>query len=983
MPTSSLVLELDLTGKSPANFIQGEQHAIGMGANRLITPVFGAFFKEGLVVKDGSSFLPIDSSKYLLLDFDSRASMLTGKEVFASIVVTDASVVADIAMDYQAYGGPLARDRSGLMNLLAARSNTGGSMDWDLVTDKMDKYPPEKHKMLLAHVYGMEYVVAGLERLEDAISVGSSPVYDHTNANIDALLSTLPTIGNNAANVVIENNINGTKMAINPGSFGLDMLRNLETMPKPIAEGAANIGFIFDPAGSDFYATVHSLDAFADRARIELVNANDTSIGLSSGKYVDSQRGSILALPNGASFLMRSKKAHTDAGLTYEPGVYPEGTSEADEFVILRINNAQNSAAGVFMLFNRMQHATYIGTLKTDNCAAKIVWKKMFHDGELNELSTLLEKHAVDTKNPHELVAADVGFDKLENLPVVTTDEIDKQVGVRKYLTTDTLQYYMKMFMTNVKPPPSPNPTPDPTLPTMDQAQIVFTQCRVPPPDPVYPPKDQFVKSFCDGTDKFGTFTDGAGSTYDKVIELNSDDCQFKGFPAIDTLVTKYCDGTTQYGKFADGVGGTVDRKIREDSPECGGGFATKSNVPSEGTPLGSYCKDGDKYSRYADGKGSFYELLSEKFSKDCNLSANATIVFSKSAEVTLGGADVTSANLAGFTPSSSYSMEIYTQAPGITNGEPFKTITVEVTIDATGKGSWSNNGTDGGAVPRGTTTNWAYIPALSLKSNVVTTVYKNANGTTPAPTSAPTPAPTSPPGNDNIVITLTKPSVVTIGDNDDTSAVFTGFTPNSTIFMEGYMQGAAFNDGEPYKTITATVNINAAGRGTWSNHSVDQGTVPRGSFNNWVSVPAVNKISNVINTIYRPGSVAQPPSLPTPNPRVGITLDGNGNNPTIKVFTNVTVVVTFNGFPGVAYDSRNYSTTYYLQIGANDPRNVGPFDINLSNGSGSATFQSTLLNNETIRGLVTYRIRAEWYSDDGQLQSAYSNTVSANWIDP
>ena len=981
MPNSSLVLELDLTGKSPANFIQGEQHSIGVGANRLITPVFGAFFKEGMVLKDGSSFLPIDSSKYLLLDFDAKASMLTGKEVYASIVVTDPTVVSDIALDYQAFGGPASRNRSGLMSLLASRVNSSGTMDWELVTDKLDKYPPAEHKMLLAHLYGMEYVVAGVDRLKDAITIGNSAVYDRTNQNIDTLLATLPAAGNAAAQQIIDLNINGTKLSINPGSFGLDLLQNLATMPKPIAEGAASIGFIYDPAGTDFYSTIHGLDAFADVLRKETVNANDTSIGLSMGKYVEAQRSALLALPNGSSFLLNSKKSYTDAGTTYDPSVYPEGAVATDEFVILRINNAQNSAAGVFMLFNRNQHATYIGTLKNDNCATKLVWKKMFHDGELDELSKLLQQHAEDTKNPHELVAADVGFDKLENLPVVTTDDIDKQVGVRKYLTTDTLQYYMKMFMTNVKPPPSPNPTPDPNTPTMDQAQIVFTQCRVPPPDPVYPPKDQFVKSFCDGTDKFGTFTDGAGSTYDKVIELNSDDCKYKGYPAIDTLITKYCEGETEMGKFADGIGGTVDRKIRDNSPECGA-VATKTGVPSEGTPLGSFCKDGDKFSRYADGKGSFYELLSEKFSKDCNLAANATITFTKAAEVTMGGADNTSATLAGFTPDSMYSMEIYTQSPSITNGEPFKTTTVEVRIDSTGKGSWSNSATDQGVVPRGTTTNWAYIPSLSLKSNVVTTVYKTAAGTTPSPTSAPTPSPTSPPGNDNIVITLTKPSVVTIGDNDITSAVFTGFTPNSTIIMEVYMQGAAFNRGEPYKTITATVNINASGRGTWSNHDVDQGIVPRGSFNNWVSVPAVNKISNVVNTVYRPG-VATPPSLPLPSPRVGITLDGNGNNPTIKVHTNVEVIISFSGFPGVAYDQRNSSVNYWLQIGANDPRTVGPFNIVLSNGSGSATFRSTLLNNETIRGLVTYRIRAEWYTAEGELNSAYSNTVNANWVYP
>ena len=62
MATSFLVLEKDLTGKSSANAIKDEQHSIGQGVNRLITPIFGAFYKEGLVVKDGSSFLPIDNS---------------------------------------------------------------------------------------------------------------------------------------------------------------------------------------------------------------------------------------------------------------------------------------------------------------------------------------------------------------------------------------------------------------------------------------------------------------------------------------------------------------------------------------------------------------------------------------------------------------------------------------------------------------------------------------------------------------------------------------------------------------------------------------------------------------------------------------------------------------------------------------------------------------------------------------------------------
>ena len=137
MPNSALVLEVDLTGKAAANLILGEQHSIGTGVNRLIAPKHGAFYKEGLVVKDGSSFLPIDDSKYLLLDFDSKASMLTGKEVYGSIVVTDASVFADVAIDYQAFGGEFSRNRSALTALLATR----------MTMDEMRPILPEMDKI--------------------------------------------------------------------------------------------------------------------------------------------------------------------------------------------------------------------------------------------------------------------------------------------------------------------------------------------------------------------------------------------------------------------------------------------------------------------------------------------------------------------------------------------------------------------------------------------------------------------------------------------------------------------------------------------------------------------------------------------------------------------------------------------------------------------------------------------------------------------
>lgn len=113
------------------------------------------------------------------------------------------------------------------------------------------------------------------------------------------------------------------------------------------------------------------------------------------------------------------------------------------------------------------------------------------------------------------------------------------------------------------------------------------------------------------------------------------------------------------------------------------------------------------------------------------------------------------------------------------------------------------------------------------------------------------------------------------------------------------------------------------------------------------------------------------------------LTLDGVSTSLTIKVYKTVTVTCNFIGFPGVAYDQRNASIGFYLHIGVNDPRIVGPFYINPVNRNATSTFESTLFENDRIRGVVTYRVRAEWYSSTGDVSSSYSNQVTATWIDP
>lgn len=85
-----------------------------------------------------------------------------------------------------------------------------------------------------------------------------------------------------------------------------------------------------------------------------------------------------------------------------------------------------------------------------------------------------------------------------------------------------------------------------------------------------FPEAGELVSTFCVGTTKMGRYTDGAGGTYEQVIETNSVECGYISYPEAGTLITTFCAGTTLMGRYADGHGGTYDQVIQEKSYECG-----------------------------------------------------------------------------------------------------------------------------------------------------------------------------------------------------------------------------------------------------------------------------------------------------------------------------------------------------------------------------------------------------------------------------
>ena len=101
------------------------------------------------------------------------------------------------------------------------------------------------------------------------------------------------------------------------------------------------------------------------------------------------------------------------------------------------------------MATNLITAMTYIGKLTMHGENLLMEWKQLQLASISDENFADVINHLGDTTNPHDDTKEDVGFDLLENLSVATKEDVLAQIAVRKYLTAENLQLYMKGFIKN------------------------------------------------------------------------------------------------------------------------------------------------------------------------------------------------------------------------------------------------------------------------------------------------------------------------------------------------------------------------------------------------------------------------------------------------------------------------------------------------------------------------------------------------------
>lgn len=579
MPTPVLRYGLDPTGINPDNLVVGEAHQLANRRIRAISPVEGAFYGESIVVREANTGrLLTKGVHYVPGGYYRTISELYGKAVYGFILVTDPSVQPDVEITYQVVGGIYSGTTETLKNLLEQHRDDGSEFSYYDVIGRPDLYDPTPHFHSVSDGLGFEYMVHALERLRNAILWSDSTAYQDIYTYVEGLLADVDQRLKLKMDAFITPLLYEFKRTITKATIGLDKVENLGVATR---EEGAKAG-LAETKISDFlerkYIALEALVSFKDKLYEHLVSKEKTNLGRTQAVFMPAKKRTLFDMPNGGTVTFRSKREALTTSDGFDSNAYPPDISEDMRVTVVKIVNNRNNPGGIFLCYFNDGSAAYIGHSSTGVLSVDIVWKKFLFTEDLEYFTDMLSSHITNTNNPHNVRKDQVGLSEVENLPVITREEVLCLKSVRKYLTFDAFLLFMKAFMIG-KNGSAADPGDESGEP-LDNCQIIYCPCSpcgcgdggTTPPPPSCPAYGTLKSDYCDGFTKRGIYHNGSCGTYEQVIGTNSPECGYTPPaqpPAAGTVISWSCSGTTKISKIADGVGGTYDRQ-EANSADCG-----------------------------------------------------------------------------------------------------------------------------------------------------------------------------------------------------------------------------------------------------------------------------------------------------------------------------------------------------------------------------------------------------------------------------
>lgn len=447
MPTTLLQYELDPTGLDAANLIAGETHTNVDTLTGILVPKFGDFFTESLIITNSANTPLVRNDDYVPIEFNQTASLKYGKEICRGILILTNKSLSPFTVTYQVLGGERSYSNENLLAVMQDKILPPQPIDYADIFDVPVEFPAAAHLHDIDEVYGFERIAAALNRVKTAIELGSFPAFQSMVGFLDSALLKIKIDMNAYLDNQMAAELVKFKDQFTKEYFEIDNIPNLKQAKHPDGYAAGAKAYLSTDITENKLMTLEALVGLKKAFFESFVRKQLTGLDLNTSVYGEPTAITVRDMPNRSTITIISKTVAVENDILFDQSIYPDEFSDNSELVILKVSNDLTNGSGDIIGFDQDTRTVYHGNVTQGWSGVEIQWKRNFPYDQLLNLKETVQAHIDDTANPHELTKYQIGLDKIENLPVVTKQELDDITSVRKYMTYDSLLYFMRTHL--------------------------------------------------------------------------------------------------------------------------------------------------------------------------------------------------------------------------------------------------------------------------------------------------------------------------------------------------------------------------------------------------------------------------------------------------------------------------------------------------------------------------------------------------------
>ncbi|UGO54030.1 putative virion structural protein [Serratia phage vB_SmaM_Haymo] len=409
--------DFDPYGTNPENKIVSEPHTItavnGTDFN-FVVPRFAPFFRRDIVVRNSSTGARLRPNVDYYFGFRFDQILVSGsmQPVYGAIVFNDRTLSGNIEIDYQTLGGEFVLSESQVLEILANKQIDPRTVTWGSIVDLPTEFPPIPHRVNAEDMVGMSEVVASNYNIADAIREG----------NVKAMEALMEHIQDH-------NNPHHITLA----DLGIDQLGNLVPASKEQAEGGTD---------NTYYMTALRTKQFTNANVIPVIDAH---------KADDSNPHNVTAAQVGLGLVNNWRAANQNeaaAGVADNLYMVPSTTTTLVQTLVPvlmrshtdRQDNPHNVTAtqvglGNVPNFPMATEEQAIGGVNRNTFMSPYLVNLALKNGSEQPLI----EHNNNHNNPHEVTAAQVGLDLVNNYAMANASDANAMTRSDLYLSPQNL----------------------------------------------------------------------------------------------------------------------------------------------------------------------------------------------------------------------------------------------------------------------------------------------------------------------------------------------------------------------------------------------------------------------------------------------------------------------------------------------------------------------------------------------------------------